>query len=92
MLNLIFNIIINPIYNDVPEPLQLGFQDGASPGYSGIVDLHDSIFFYLVLICVGVFLVLGSVMLNFSAKNNPITYKYTTHGTKMCQPVLIVYI
>jgi len=55
MLKIIFNIIINPIYNDVPEPLQLGFQDGASPGYSGIVDLHDSIFFYLVLICVGVF-------------------------------------
>jgi len=55
MFNWIFNIIANPIFNDVPEPLQLGFQDGASPGYSGIEDLHDSIFFYLVLISVGVF-------------------------------------
>nr|AWA82146.1 cytochrome c oxidase subunit 2 [Cantharellus cibarius] len=81
MLNLIFNIIINPIYNDVPEPLQLGFQDGASPGYSGIVDLHDSIFFYLVLICVGVFWVLGSVMLNFRLKIILSHINYTTHGT-----------
>ena len=81
MFNWIFNIIANPIFNDVPEPLQLGFQDGASPGYSGIVDLHDSIFFYLVLISVGVFWMLGSVLLNFSIKSNPITYKYATHGT-----------
>jgi cytochrome c oxidase subunit 2 len=43
------------IYNDAPEPFQIGFQDGASPGYTGIVALHDSIFFYLVLISVGVF-------------------------------------
>jgi cytochrome c oxidase subunit 2 len=42
------------IYNDVPEPYQIGFQDGASPGFSGIVELHDSILFYLVLISVGV--------------------------------------
>jgi hypothetical protein len=45
----------SPIYNDAPEHLQIAFQDGASPGYSGIIDLHDSIFFYLVLISVGVF-------------------------------------
>lgn len=81
MFNWIYNIIANPIFNDVPEPLQLGFQDGASPGLSGIVDLHDSIFFYLVLISVGVFWMLGSVILNFNFKNNPITYKYATHGT-----------
>jgi cytochrome c oxidase subunit 2 len=42
------------VYNDVPEPFQLGFQDGAAPGYTGIVELHDTIFFYLVLISVGV--------------------------------------
>lgn len=81
MFNWIFNIIANPIFNDVPEPLQLGFQDGASPGYSGIEDLHDSIFFYLVLISVGVFWMLSSIILNFRVKNNPITYKYATHGT-----------
>lgn len=69
------------IFNDVPEPLQIGFQDGASPGYTGIVALHDSIFFYLVLIAVGVMWMLFSVMINYSAKKSPITHKYANHGT-----------
>jgi cytochrome c oxidase subunit 2 len=69
------------IYNDAPEPFQIGFQDGASPGYTGIVALHDSIFFYLVLISVGVFWMLFSVMINFSATKSPITSKYANHGT-----------
>jgi cytochrome c oxidase subunit 2 len=55
VLNNIWNMVVNPIFNDAPEPLQIAFQDGASPGYSGIIDLHDSIFFYLVLISVAVF-------------------------------------
>jgi cytochrome c oxidase subunit 2 len=71
----------NVIYNDAPEPWGIGFQDGASPGFSGIVDLHDSIFFYLVLISVGVFWVLFSVMRNFNSTSSPITYKYANHGT-----------
>ena len=48
LLNL--NLILNPILNDSPEPWQLGFQDSAAPGFEGIIDLHDSIFFYLVII------------------------------------------
>lgn len=86
MFNNIWNNIISPIYNDAPEPLQIAFQDGASPGYSGIIDLHDSIFFYLVLISVGVFWILGSVIINFSAKNSPIVYKYSNHGTLVKVP------
>jgi cytochrome c oxidase subunit 2 len=54
MLNYILQLITNPIFNDAPEPFQIGFQDGASPGLAGIVTLHDSIFFYLVLISIGV--------------------------------------
>ena len=86
MFNNIWNFIISPIYNDAPEPLQIAFQDGASPGYSGIIDLHDSIFFYLVLISVGVFWILSSVIINFSAKNSPIVYKYSNHGTQIRVP------
>lgn len=78
---LIININTLTVFNDAPEPYQVGFQDGASPGFQGIVDLHDSIFFYLVVISVGVFWILGSVILNFSFKNSPITYKYANHGT-----------
>ena len=74
----------NPLYNDAPEPWQIGFQDGASPGFEGIVDLHDSIFFYLVVISIGVFWILGSVIRNFNIQNSPIVYKYSNHGTLKC--------
>jgi len=43
------------IKNDSPEPWLIGFQDGVSPGYTGIVELHDNIFFYLVVIAILVF-------------------------------------
>ena len=29
--------IFNTIYNDAPQPWQLGFQDSASPSFTGIV-------------------------------------------------------
>ena len=45
----------NTIFNDAPQNWQLGFQDSATPGFSGIVELHDTIFFYLIIISVGVF-------------------------------------
>jgi cytochrome c oxidase subunit 2 len=73
--------ILQPIYNDAPEPWQIGFQDGASPGFEGITELHDSIFFFLVVISVGVFWALGSVMINFNSTSSPIAYKYANHGT-----------
>jgi cytochrome c oxidase subunit 2 len=47
--------IFNTIFNDAPEAWQLGFQDAATPGFTGIIDLHNTIFFYLIIICVGVF-------------------------------------
>ena len=72
---------LQPIYNDAPEPWQIGFQDGASPGFEGITELHDSIFFFLVVISVGVFWALSSVMINFNSTSSPIAYKYANHGT-----------
>lgn len=73
--------IFNTIYNDAPQPWQLGFQDSAAPAFTGIVDLHNIIFFYLIVICVGVFWVLGSIMYYFNTKNSPIVHKYLNHGT-----------
>jgi len=73
--------LINTIYNDAPQPWQIGFQDSAAPAFTGIVDLHNTIFFYLIVICVGVFWVLGSVIYFFNIKNSPIVYKYLNHGT-----------
>ena len=82
LLNYINSLLLPAIIlNDAPEPLQIGFQDGAAPGFTGIVALHDSIFFYLVLISVGVLWMLVSVMINYSANRSPITHKYANHGT-----------
>ena len=52
----------NIILNDVPQPWQLGFQDSAAPGFTGIIELHNTLFFYLIVVVVGVFWALGSVM------------------------------
>lgn len=73
--------IFNTIYNDAPQPWQIGFQDSAAPGFTGIVELHNTIFFYLIVICVGVFWVLGSTMYYFNSNNSPIVHKYLNHGT-----------
>jgi hypothetical protein len=35
---------------DIPEPWQISFQDPATPGMEGIIDLHHEIMFYLVVI------------------------------------------
>ena len=48
MLNLFS--YFSPIQNDAAYPWQIGFQDGATPSFEGIVELHDSIFFYLIVI------------------------------------------
>lgn len=69
------------IFNDAPQPWQVGFQDGASPTQEGITELHDSIFFYLVVICFGVLWVLSSVIVNFNSNKSQLVYKYANHGT-----------
>ena len=50
MLNLLYNQIFNVILNDVPTPYNLYFQDSATPNQEGILELHDNIMFYLLVI------------------------------------------
>ena len=73
--------IFKIIFNDAPQPWQIGFQDSAAPGFTGIVELHNTIFFYLVVISVGVFWVLGSIIYYYNYKKSPIVHKYLNHGT-----------
>ena len=73
--------IFNIIYSDVAEPWQLGFQDSASPAFTGIEVLHNTIGFYLIVISVSVFWVLFSIIYYYNKNNNPISYKYFTHGS-----------
>lgn len=81
---MLFNIIFNhfsPLLMDAPLPWGLYFQDGASPSFEGIVELHDQIMFYLVVILFGVAWILGSAVKNFSQNKTGIVYKYSNHGT-----------
>jgi cytochrome c oxidase subunit 2 len=79
MLQFISNF--NTIFNDAPQPWQLGFQDSATPGFTGLVTLHNTIGFYLIVISFGVFWVLGSLMYYYNTNKSPIAHKYLTHGT-----------
>lgn len=69
------------IYTDAPLPWQIGFQNSATPIHEGIVELHNSIFYYLIVIFVFVFVFLISTGINFNNKNNVFSYKYMNHNT-----------
>ena len=71
----------NTIFNDAAQPWQLGFQDSAAPVFTGIVTLHNTVGFYLVLISFSVFWVLFSIIYYYNDKKNPIAHKYLTHGS-----------
>jgi heme/copper-type cytochrome/quinol oxidase subunit 2 len=79
-MDLIFSML-NVVYNDAAQPWQLGFQDSASPIFTGIEILHDTIGFYLIVILVAVLWVSFSIIYYFNKNENPIAYKYFTHGS-----------
>ena len=66
---------------DAAKPWQIGFQDSASPAMTGIVDLHNDVFYYLTVILLGVSWILGLIIYYFNKNNSPIAHKYWTHGT-----------
>ncbi|KAG5354288.1 cytochrome c oxidase subunit 2 (mitochondrion) [Yarrowia sp. C11] len=69
------------IFNDVPVPYGLYFQDSAAPTMDGIIELHDIVMFYIVVTIVLVSYLLFVIIKNFS--NDHISYKYLTHGTTL---------
>jgi len=73
--------ILSSILCDAPEPWQLGFQDSASPTFEGLTDLHDSIFFYLVVIAIRVTWIILAIIYHYSENKSKIVYKYINHGT-----------
>jgi cytochrome c oxidase subunit 2 len=52
MLNLLYLNLFNSC--DAPSPWGLYFQDSATPQMEGLIELHDNIMFYLVIILFGV--------------------------------------
>lgn len=75
--------IFHTYLNDVPKPWGMYFQDSASPIEEGIVELHDTIMFYMIVILVVVTWALTSIIRNYNEHTNPMSYKYLTHGTTL---------
>jgi len=83
MITSLINLLnILPVtWLDAAEPWQLGFQDGGSATFEGIVELHDQIMFYLTVILVGVSWMLISTIRKFNWNRNQFVLKYLNHGT-----------
>ena len=79
MLN--FSFLFEKILSDAPRPWGIYFQDSASPQMEGLVELHDNIMFYLVIILFGVGWILLSIVRNYVHSKSPISHKYLNHGT-----------
>jgi len=75
------NILNSFIYMDAPVAWGIYFQDSATPQMEGLVELHDNIMYYLVIILFSVGWVMFSIVRNFAAKKSPISHKYLNHGT-----------
>ena len=73
-------VFFSRAWMDAPEPWQLGFQDAATPMMQGIIDLHNDIFFFAIIILVFVLWMLLRSLWHFYSRNNPIPERIV-HGT-----------
>lgn len=71
---------ISLVYTDAPRPWGIYFQDSATPQMEGLIELHDNIMFYLIIILFGVGWILSSVVYNYSNSKSLISHKYLNHG------------
>ena len=78
-MNLIKNILT--INLDAPSAWGIYFQDSATPQMEGIIELHDNIMYYLVVILFSVGWVLVSLVRKYISTRSPISHKYLNHGT-----------
>jgi cytochrome c oxidase subunit II len=73
------NIFNNILLNDAPVAWGLYFQDSATPQMEGLIELHDNVMYYLILILFAVGWVLLSILMNFVKAS--MSHKYLNHGT-----------
>ena len=71
------NYIINM---DAPSPWGIYFQDSASPQFEGLIELHDWIMYYLVIILFTVGWILLSIVSNYVSEKTAFSHKYMNHG------------
>jgi len=72
------NMMVN--YCDTPRPWGVYFQDSATPQMEGLVELHNNIMYYLVIILFGVGWIMITIVRNYSHLKL-ISHKYLNHGT-----------
>jgi len=78
MINILGTYIL---HLDAPYPWGIYFQDSATPQMEGLIELHDIIMYYLIVILFGVGWIIFSIIFNFIEKKSPISHKYLNHGT-----------
>ncbi len=66
---------------DAPSSWGIYFQDSATPQMEGLIELHDNIMYYLVIILFSVGWILFSIIKNYVDVKSPISHKYLNHGT-----------
>jgi len=66
---------------DTPSPWGIYFQDTATPQMEALVELHDNIMYFLIIILFSVGWILFSIIKNYVNTNSPISHKYLNHGT-----------
>ena len=69
------------MFLDAPSPWGIYFQDSATPQMEGLVELHDNIMYYLVIVLFAVGWILVSLVINYLNIKSPISHKYLNHGT-----------
>lgn len=69
------------LYYDAPRPWGVYFQDSGTPQMEGLVELHDNILFYLVIILFAVSWILTSILRIYRDTGAVISYKSIGHGT-----------
>lgn len=66
---------------DAPRAWGLYFQDSASPQMEALIELHNTIMYYLVIILFSVGWILITIVRNYIHTRSPISNKYLNHGT-----------
>ena len=62
---------------DAPEAWQTGFQDPATPAVEGMINFHNYLLIFLIVIALIVFWLLYKVVINFNEKVSPKAEKFT---------------
>lgn len=75
------NIFFTNLKLDAPTSWGIYFQDSATPQMEGLIELHDVIMYYLIIILFGVGWILFSIIFNYISSKSPISHKYLNHGT-----------